>query len=65
MILGLSALFSDDGITIYRQTLTLDFSMALIVTLLFVGSGIFKKKISRSMGFLLLFIYLVFIFALF
>jgi cation:H+ antiporter len=65
MILGLSALFSDNGITIYRQTLTLDFSMAMIVTLLFVGSGIFRKKISRQMGFLLLFIYLVFIFALF
>lgn len=65
MIMGLSALVSDNGITIYKQTLTLDISMAMIVTLLFIGSGIFKKEISRIIGFILLFIYVLFLFILF
>lgn len=65
MIMGLSALVSDNGITIYKQTLTLDISMAMIVTLLFIGSGILKKEISRLIGFILLFIYVLFLFILF
>lgn len=65
MIMGLSALVSDNGITIYKQTLTLDISMAMIVTLLFIGSGILKKEINRLIGFVLLFIYVLFLFILF
>lgn len=65
MIMGLSALVSDNGITIYKQTLSLDISMAMIVTLLFIGSGILKKEINRLIGFILLFIYVLFLFILF
>lgn len=65
MIMGLSAIISDNGISIFKQTLTLDISMAFIVTLIFVGAGILKKEISRFTGFILLAIYIIFLFVLF
>lgn len=65
IIMGLSALVSDNGITIYKQTLSLDIGMAMIVTLLFIGSGIFKKEISRTIGIILLGVYLSFLIILF
>ncbi|MBZ2175687.1 calcium/sodium antiporter [Schnuerera sp. xch1] len=61
IIMGTVALVSEHGLMINKQNLLLDLPVAMLVSLLFILSGIFKEKISRSTGLILMVIYIVYI----
>lgn len=61
MILGTSSLISSEGLIISKQSILVDIPTALILASIFVFSGIYKKKISRITGLLLLSIYFIYI----
>lgn len=65
MVIGASALVSQEGLLISRQTLILDIPMAVIVSLLFIVAGIYKEKINRFVGVGLLSMYGVYLYILF
>lgn len=65
IIMGVSALVNVQGLHVSKQTLTLDIPMALLVALIFVIIGLFKEKISRSAGLILLGSYIAYLFILF
>lgn len=64
-VIGGSALVSNNGLLISRQTLSLDIPMAILFSLIFITSGIFSEKISRFTGFILVFLYGIYITILF
>lgn len=64
-VLGFSALVSDNGLVVQRQTIFLDLPMSLLVMSLFVFVGIFRKEINRKLGGTLLIIYLIYLIILF
>ncbi len=64
-VLGFSSLVSDNGLLVQRQTIILDLPMSLLVMLIFVFKGIFKREIDRRLGGLLLVIYLIYLIILF
>lgn len=61
IIMGTIALVSEHGLLINKQNLLLDLPMAMLVSLLFILSGIFKEKISRFTGLIFIVIYIVYI----
>ncbi|HSH35077.1 calcium/sodium antiporter [Schnuerera sp.] len=63
--MGASALVSQRGLIISKQTLVLDIPMAMIVALIFIISGICKEKIGRFTGLLLLSSYVVYLLIIF
>lgn len=65
LIIGVSAVISSNGLTVTKQTITLDIPMALVSALTFVGAGLYKKKISRLTGLFLIVLYLVYLGILF
>ncbi|MBV1817278.1 calcium/sodium antiporter [Anaerosalibacter bizertensis] len=65
IVLGSSALVSDNGLFISDQTLYLDIPIALLVMTIFVFSGAIKKEIDRKSGLLFLTIYIVYLIILF
>lgn len=65
IVLGSSALVSDNGLFISDQTLYLDIPIALLVMTIFVFSGGIKKEIDRKSGLLLLTIYIIYLIILF
>lgn len=65
VIMGVCALVSPQGLIISNQTLYQDVPMALLVSLIFIFTGIFKKGISRLTGFLLLITYSTYLYILF
>lgn len=65
VVLGSSALVSDNGLFISDQTLYLDIPVSLLVMTVFVFSGAIKKEIGRKSGLLLLAIYVAYLFILF
>lgn len=65
IVMGISALVSSDGLLISKQTLFLDIPMALLVTLIFVLSGLLFDKISRFIGIVLLASYIGYLVILF
>ncbi|MCR2045455.1 calcium/sodium antiporter [Anaerosalibacter massiliensis] len=65
IVLGASALVSDNGLFISDQTLYLDIPLSLLVMTIFVFSGAIKKEISRKTGLLLLAIYIIYLLILF
>lgn len=65
IVLGSSALVSDNGLFISDQTLYLDIPIALLVMTIFVFSGAVKKEIDRKSGLLFLTIYIIYLIILF
>lgn len=65
IIIGASALVSQQGLIISRQTLFLDIPVAMLVALIFIVAGIYKEKIGRMTGLILLSAYIVYILILF
>ena len=65
MVMGTSALVSANGLIVSRQTLNLDIPVATLISLVFIFSGIFFKKIGRISGLALLTIYGVYLAILF
>ncbi|CCQ96945.1 Na+/Ca+ antiporter, CaCA family [[Clostridium] ultunense Esp] len=65
VIIGASALVSQQGLIISRQTLFLDIPMAMFVALIFIVSGIYKEKIGRITGLILLSTYIAYLLILF
>ena len=65
VIMGASALVSDQGLIISRQTLILDLPMALLVSLVFIVSGICKERVGRLTGLILLSSYIIYLLILF
>lgn len=65
VIIGASALVSDQGLIISRQTLFLDIPMAMLVAFVFVITGIFQGKIGRFTGLILLSSYIIYLLILF
>lgn len=65
VIMGASALISEQGLIISKQTLFLDLPMAILVSLIFLTTGIYKEKISRLTGGLLLALYIIYLIILF
>lgn len=65
VIMGGSSLVSAQGLIVSKQTLILDIPMAMIVSLIFVVSGIYREKISRFTGGSLLAIYIGYLLILF
>lgn len=65
VIMGASALVSDQGLMISRQTLFLDIPMAMLVALIFVLTGLFKERIGRFTGLILLGSYIMYLFIIF
>ena len=65
LVMGISALVSSDGLIVSKQLLLLDIPMALLVTLIFVLSGLFFNKISRFIGIILLGTYIGYLVILF
>ena len=65
VIMGASALVSDQGLMISRQTLFLDIPMAMLVALIFVFTGLFKERIGRFTGLILLGSYIAYLFIIF
>lgn len=57
VVMGTSALVSNTGLIITRQTLSLDIPIAVLISLIFILSGIFFKKLGRITGALLLVVY--------
>ncbi|WMM24923.1 calcium/sodium antiporter [Tissierella sp. MB52-C2] len=57
LVMGASALVSDNGLIISQQTLALDIPMATIVALVFILIGTSTEKIGRLTGILLLALY--------
>lgn len=65
MIIGVSSLVSRGGLPVSNQTLTQDIPVAAFIALIFVGTGTFKKGISRLWGLVLLVLYLMYLYILF
>jgi cation:H+ antiporter len=65
IVIGASALVSQEGLLISRQTLILDIPMASIVALIFIIAGIYTEKINRFVGVALLSIYGWYLYILF
>lgn len=65
VIIGASALVSDQELIISRQTLFLDIPMAMLVAFVFVTTGIFQGKIGRFTGLILLSSYILYLLILF
>ncbi|MCF6464447.1 calcium/sodium antiporter [Clostridium sp. Cult2] len=65
VIIGASALVSDQELIISRQTLFLDIPMAMLVAFVFVITGIFQGKIGRFTGLILLSSYILYLLILF
>ncbi len=65
MVMGTSALVSANGLIVSSQTLNLDIPMATLISLVFILSGIFFKKIGRISGVSLLIIYGIYLNILF
>ena len=65
VIMGASALVSEQGLIISKQTLTLDLPMAILVSLTFITAGIFKGRIGRFTGSILVISYIIYMFILF
>lgn len=65
IVLGSSALVSDNGLFISDQTLYLDIPIALLVMTIFVFSGAIKKEIDRKSGLLFLTIYIIYLIIIF
>ncbi len=65
VIMGASALVSEQGLIISRQTLVLDLPMAMFASLTFIIAGICKEKISRFVGAMLVFSYIIYLTILF
>ncbi len=65
VIMGASALVSDQGLMISRQTLFLDIPMAMLAALTFVVVGLSKERIGRFTGLVLLGSYIAYLFIIF
>lgn len=65
LVMGISSLVSSDGLIVSKQLLLLDIPMALLVSLIFVLSGVFFNKISRFIGIILLGTYIGYLAILF
>lgn len=65
VIMGGSSLVSEQGLIVSKQTLILDIPIAIIVSLIFLVSGIYGEKISRFTGGSLLAIYIGYLLILF
>ena len=65
VIMGASALVSEQGLIISKQTLFLDIPIAMLVALIFVINGLCKERIGRLTGLILLSLYIVYLFILF
>lgn len=65
IVIGASALVSQEGLLISRQTLILDIPMASIVSLIFIITGIYTEKINRFVGVVLLSMYGGYLYILF
>lgn len=65
IVMGASTLISNRGLIISNQTLSLDVPMGTAVTLIFILVGIFRERIGRFTGILLLALYIGYLFILF
>ena len=65
IIMGVSALVSEQGLIITRQTLLLDLPMAMFASLTFIIAGIYKGEISRFTGAILVTSYIIYLLILF
>ena len=65
IIMGVSALVSDQGLIISSQTLFLDIPMAILIGSIFILTGLLKERISRFIGIVLLSIYITYLLILF
>lgn len=65
LVLGVSALVSSEGLIITSQTINTDLPVAVLISLIFIISGIIFKKIGRITGALLLSIYIGYVYFLF
>ncbi|MGN9166106.1 calcium/sodium antiporter [Tissierellaceae bacterium HCP3S3_D8] len=65
IVIGGSALVSRNGLIIPSQAIKLDIPVAILVALLFIIPGIFKERIGRSMGIVLLSLYIIYLVILF
>lgn len=65
LVLGVSALVSSEGLIITSQTINTDLPIAVLISLIFILSGIIFKKIGRITGALLLSIYIGYVYCLF
>lgn len=65
VVMGASALVSKQGLIISKQTLVLDLPMAMLVSLIFIITGVHKQGISRLTGGALVGIYIIYLIILF
>ena len=65
VIMGASTLVSDQGLIISKQTLILDLPMAMLFALIFIVTGIYKERISRFTGGVLVASYITYLLILF
>lgn len=65
LVLGVSALVSNKGLIITAKTINRDLPIAVLVSLIFILSGILFKKIGRIAGITLLSIYIGYVYFLF
>lgn len=65
LVLGVSALVSSKGLIITSQIINRDLPIAVLISLIFILSGIFFKKIGRIVGVFLIAIYIGYVYLLF
>lgn len=65
MIMGSAALVNINGLYISNESLSIDIPFAFLFTSLFIFSVIFKEKISRFTGFLMISLYILYLFIIF
>lgn len=65
MIMGSAALVNINGLYISNESLIIDIPFAFLFTSLFIFSVIFKEKISRFTGFLMIALYILYLFIIF
>jgi cation:H+ antiporter len=65
IIMGASALVSEQGLIISSQTLFLDIPIAMLVALIFIVTGLIKEEIGRLTGLILLVSYIIYLLILF
>lgn len=65
LVIGVSALVSKNGLIIPIQSIKLDIPMAILVSLIFIVPSIFKEKIGKTTGIILLISYIIYLGILF
>lgn len=65
MVIGASALISNNGLIIPMQTIKLDIPIAILFSLIFIVPGIVRERIGRVLGILLLSLYIIYLMILF